>query len=144
MQFRIDSSRGLHFIKLEPGEDILPELKKYCQKHNIKSGYIQGIGAVKEVTLGYFDIEKKQYLRNNIRINAEMLSCLGNISKNEKTGEYIIHCHIILGDNDFRVIGGHLFENTIISVTGEFIITESKEEIYRSLDDKFNLSLLKL
>lgn len=43
---------------------------------------------------------------------------------------------------DYSVIGGHLIQPTIISVTGEVLIYEFEPAIERSNDPKWNSSLL--
>ncbi|MHA1303469.1 MAG: PPC domain-containing DNA-binding protein [Candidatus Heimdallarchaeaceae archaeon] len=144
MLSKIDKEKGIHFLKLETGEDILPSLIQYCKENNIQSGTVQGIGAVEKAVVGFFDLKSNEYKRKELDFNAELLNCAGNISKKADTGEYVVHCHILLGDSSFGVHGGHLFDGTIISVTGEFVIIESSLDIRRSLDKRFQLSLLNL
>ncbi len=142
MQSHYDKKNKMHFIKLEPGEDILQSLTQYCKDNNVKSGLINGIGAVEKAIIGFFDLEKKTYSKKTLNFNAELLNCAGNIAiKNETNNDYIVHCHIVLADQNFVLHGGHLFEGTIISATGEFIIIESDTLIKRVLDKKTDLFL---
>ena len=67
---------------------------------------------------------------------------MGNISF--KNGEPIIHLHTSIGTRDYEIIGGHLLQPSVVSVTGEVYILEIEEKIERINDPQFNLSLLDL
>jgi predicted DNA-binding protein with PD1-like motif len=67
---------------------------------------------------------------------------MGNISY--KDGQPIIHIHISVGKDDYGIIGGHLSQPSIVSVTGEVYIYEIAQKLNRVTDPQFNLSLLEL
>ncbi|MFX1430919.1 MAG: PCC domain-containing protein, partial [Promethearchaeota archaeon] len=50
--------------------------------------------------------------------------------------------HVTLGRRDYSVIGGHLSQPSIISVTCEVKIIEMDQKLKRVDDPQFNLSLL--
>ncbi len=137
-----DSIKQIHYIRLVKDEDILPSLILYCKNNKIESGFVFGIGAVKKANLGYFDVISNQYLSRKFDFNAEILNCSGNVSKKANTGEYVIHIHMLLGDRECRSFGGHLMNDTMISVTGEFVIVETSNLLTRNLDEEFGLFLL--
>lgn len=128
--------------KVEPDEDLIDAIIAIVNKHKIISGFINCIGALKKFTVGYFDIESKRYLTRTIDEYVELVSCMGNISF--KNGEPIIHLHISIGTRDYDIIGGHLLQPSIVSVTGEVYILEIEKKIERFNDPQFNLSLLDL
>jgi len=128
--------------KVEPEEDLIDAIIAIVNKHKITSGLINCIGALKKFTIGYFDIESRRYLTRTIDEYVELVSCMGNIFF--KNGEPIVHLHISIGTRDYNIIGGHLLQPSIISVTGEVCILEIEKKIERSNDLKFNLSLLDL
>ena len=67
---------------------------------------------------------------------------MGNIAfKNE---EPIIHLHAIIGKDDYSLMGGHLGQPSIISITGEVYIYETDIKIERLHHDEFNVSLLNI
>lgn len=144
MKFRSDTIKRIHYVRLEKGEDILPSIIEYCQLHKIKSAAIYGIGAVESASLGYYDLTSSSYLENKFNFSAEVISCIGNIAKNEETDEYIAHLHMMIGDSKGQTFGGHVLPNNIISVTGEFVIFETKKELKRKKFPEFNLFLLDL
>lgn len=128
--------------KLMPGEDVLDSLKELVSKHSIKAGLINLIGALSKITIGYFDLETKEYNLQTFEEDVELISCMGNVSYKE--GEPIIHLHIVLGRGDYSLFGGHLSQPSIISVTGEVYIYEIETQLERAVDSDTNLSLLDL
>ncbi len=128
--------------KVEPNEDLIDAILEMVKYHDIKSGLVNCIGALKEFTLGYFDIESKQYKNKTFNEYVELVSCVGNIAY--KDGEPLIHLHVSVGTRDYKIIGGHLNKPSIISVTGEVCIIEIDQQLNRANDPRFNLSLLNI
>ncbi|MFX1302477.1 MAG: PPC domain-containing DNA-binding protein [Promethearchaeota archaeon] len=128
--------------KIEPDEDLINSIIKMVKDSDIKSGFINCIGALKKITIGYFDVESKEYLTSTIEEYVELVSCMGNISFKE--GKPIIHLHVSIGTRDYNIIGGHLMQPSIISITGEVYILEIDKKIKRVIDPQFGLSLLAL
>ena len=87
-----------------------------------------GIGALSSYTLGYYDVQKKEYQRKEYSENVELVSCVGNIAF--KGSEPITHLHALVSNSEMETRGGHLFEG-IISATGEFSIIDSDIELSR-------------
>jgi predicted DNA-binding protein with PD1-like motif len=126
--------------KIEPDEDLIDSITTVIKNYNIKSGLINCIGALKSFTLGYFDFESKEYLKKHYDEYVELVTCMGNISF--KDGEPIVHLHVSLGTRDYRIIGGHLFQPSIVSITGEVYIYEIDKQLKRAVDSQFGLTLL--
>lgn len=126
--------------KVEPDEDLIDSIIQMIKVHNIKSGLINCIGALKTFTLGYFDVDSKEYLKKKFDEYVELVSCMGNISF--KDGEPIVHLHISIGTKDYKIFGGHLFQPSIVSITGEVYIFEIDKKLNRVIDPRFGLSLL--
>ncbi len=129
-------------VKIQPEEDIIDSIIEIVRKYNIKSGLINIIGALKKTTIGYFDIKKKEYEFNTIKENVELVSCMGNIAF--KNGEPIVHLHAIVGKEDYSLIGGHLGQPSIISITGEAYIYETNIKIERLHNEEYKVSLLNI
>jgi len=128
--------------RIHPNEDLIDEITKIARLHEIKGGLINVIGAFKKVTLGYFDLRSKDYEFKTLEEDVELWSAMGNLSR--KDGEPIIHLHVMVGKKDYSILGGHLGQPSIISVTGEVYIYEVNQEIQRAQDPQFGLSLLDL
>ena len=144
MKSTIDDLKRIHYLKLEKSDDVLNSIVEYCKDNQIKSGAIFGIGAVQKANLGYFDVETKNYLENRFDFYAEILNCTGNVAINEKTKEHMAHLHMLIGDAKGVTFGGHVLPGTVISVTGEFVLLETKSTLNRNTDDEFKLMLLKI
>ncbi|MFW9864733.1 MAG: PPC domain-containing DNA-binding protein [Candidatus Thorarchaeota archaeon] len=128
--------------KVEPDEDLIESIIQMIKKHNIKSGLVNCIGALKQFTIGYFDINSKEYISKTFNEYIELISCMGNISFMDD--KPVVHLHISIGRRDYTMIGGHLIQPSIVSITGEVHILEIDRTLERSRDPQFDLSLLKI
>lgn len=135
---------GRTFVaKLDFQSDLLEELNKICLEQNIKAGYINVIGAVSSLKLGFFDQQTKEYEITTYSYDEsmEIASCMGNISI--KDNKPFCHMHITVSDRKGRCIGGHLVQGTSI-YAGEVIVQEVLgEDLIRELDDTTQLMLWK-
>ncbi len=128
-------------IRLHRNEKVTKTLLNFIKENQIQGGIITGIGAVENVTLGYFDRNEKQYLRREFKDIYEVVSFKGNISY--VNDEPFIHAHIVLGDRDFNSHAGHFFEGTV-AVTMEIFLRTFSDRIQREPDEDLQLNLLKL
>ncbi|MFX1384847.1 MAG: PPC domain-containing DNA-binding protein, partial [Promethearchaeota archaeon] len=112
------------------------------KKYEITSGIINCIGALKKFSIGFYDLNLKDYKIKIFEENVELTSCIGNIAYKED--DPVIHLHVTLGRSDYSIIGGHLSQPSIVSVTAEVNIIEIDQKLTRSVDPQFDLSLLDL
>lgn len=139
MQYQ--SVEGGFLVRLHRNEEVNETLTNFLKEQEIQGGIVSGIGAVEKVTLGYFDRDKKEYLRREFNEIYEVVSYQGNISYVDD--EPFIHAHIILGDREYKTHAGHFFEGTV-AVTMEIFIKAFGEKIIREADNDLQLNLLKL
>lgn len=125
---------------LEKGEAIHESLKQMARELELPGAFITGIGAVKDVTIGYFDTKSNKYKEIDLKGTFELLSLKGDISW--EGDEPFIHLHAVLGLEDGSVKGGHLMRATI-AVTGEIFIHKTGERLEREKVEEFGLSLIK-
>ncbi|MCJ7507476.1 MAG: DNA-binding protein [candidate division Zixibacteria bacterium] len=130
-----------YVIRLEKGEEIINSLTDFADKYKIEGGFIYGIGTVNNLTLGYYEAEKKNYLKKSFPDDFELVSLMGNISLLK--GNPMVHVHVVISDVNFNTLAGHLFSGTV-SVTGEFVILATKDAIERAFDKETGLNLLQL
>lgn len=130
-----------YVIRLEKGEEIISTLTDFADKYKIEGGFIYGIGTVNNLTLGYYQAEKKNYLKKGFPDDFELVSLMGNISLLK--GNPMVHIHVVISDANFNTSAGHLFSGTI-AVTGEFVILVTKDAIERAFDPQTGLNLLQL
>ncbi|RKY25126.1 MAG: DNA-binding protein [Planctomycetota bacterium] len=135
-------------VRLEQGEDIVPALNAFCAEQAVTGAVLHGIGAVKEATLGYYSLEKEEYVRRDFRGEFEIVNLAGNVTVLE--GKPFVHAHVALAGrdeqrpaDDFKAVGGHLFRG-IISATAEIIITSIGAAIRRTKLPGATLALIDL
>ena len=128
-------------VVLEAGDEIISSLESLVKKEAVQSGSFIGIGAVKDIKLGFYDVENKQYLDEFFKGYYELVSMMGNITYFE--AKPVIHCHAVIGDKEHKLHGGHLYTATVTATT-EIFIRASHDRIERKYDDKIGLNLIKL
>ena len=126
------------FISIDKGEFINEKLLEVSVNENLKSGWINGLGAISNVEIGYWDIEKKIYVKKMFNEDYELLSLIGNITN--LNNKQFIHTHISFSDTKFKAYGGHLFDAKVIAAA-EFCIFTSKHLLNRKLNCEIGLSL---
>ena len=136
MNFTQESNK--YYITLNKDEYVNDSLLSIVNSQNIKSGWINGVGAIYDIEVGYFDVEKKDYVRKKFPGDYELLSLSGNVSVKE--GHKFIHTHITFSDIEFNVFGGHLFDAKI-AAAGEFLIDSCNFEIKRKYNTNIGLHL---
>lgn len=127
-----------YVVRIQKNEEIIEQIKELCKIEGIKVGSIEGLGAAKEVEIGLFNTETKEYKTTVLNGMFEITSLIGNISTKE--GETYLHCHINISDETLNVKGGHLVR-AVISATGEIIVTKIEGTVERKLDDEVGLNL---
>lgn len=111
---------GSHLFVLERGEKLISTLTPALAELEIQGGILSGLGALKDVELGFYELDHKEYIRKTLSEDHELISLSGNVAL--KDGKPFIHVHAALGDAQFRVFGGHLFE-AVVAVTVEVSLT---------------------
>jgi predicted DNA-binding protein with PD1-like motif len=98
-----------------------------------------GIGAFREATLGYFELERRDYRRIPVREQVELLSLVGNVALAD--GQPKIHAHVVIGRRDGTALGGHLLDARV-RPTLELVVVETPATLRRTLDEATGLPLL--
>jgi predicted DNA-binding protein with PD1-like motif len=138
---KVKSLKGSCLIRLEIGEEVISSLSAFVRKKKIKSGWLQGIGAVNEVTLGVYDIKRRSYNRRAFHEDYELVNMTGDISWLGK--DPVLHVHAVIADQRLKTFGGHLF-GAKCCVTVEVILLPSKVRVNRQPDERTGLNLLAL
>jgi hypothetical protein len=132
-------SKEGYLLRLERGEEIHESFVRFAEEHGLKGGVVQGLGAVENAELGYYDLDRRAYDRREVPERTEILSLNGNLCRRD--GKPFLHAHVILMREDGSLVGGHLFRGTV-SVTGEFAIGQTDLDLVRLPDPGVGLSLL--
>lgn len=130
-----------YVIRLMKGEEIITALAEFAARHEIEAAVVSGIGAVENITLGYFDPVKRDYLREELPDSHEVASMNGNLSMLD--GKPTLHIHATLADRQHRPRAGHLFAARV-SVTVEVVMTRLPGRMERRWEQEIGLNLLQL
>ncbi len=126
------------FISIDKGELVNEKLLEVSEQEGLKSGWINGLGAISNIEIGYWDIEKKVYVKKVFDSDYELISLIGNVSLVDN--KPFIHTHISFSDTTFKVFGGHLFDAEVIAAA-EFCIFMSDYHLHRKLNCDIGLNL---
>jgi predicted DNA-binding protein with PD1-like motif len=114
-------------------------LAAFAKDRSFTAGHFTAIGAFSDVTLGFFDWEKKSYENIPLNEQVEVLSLMGDIALQD--GAPAVHAHVVLGKPDGTAHGGHLIE-AHVRPTLEVILVESPRFLQRRVDAETGLALI--
>ncbi len=82
-------------IIFNTGDEVVTGLKAFAEEKGLTASHFTAIGAFKNVVLGYFDWDKKDYTKILIHEQVEVLSLVGDVTLDE--GKPNIHAHVVRG-----------------------------------------------
>lgn len=130
----------IYAVILQTGDEAVECLTRFAREHGLDAAQITAIGAFRRVTLGYFEMERKDYRRIELDEQLELLSLLADVALEQD--EPKLHAHVVLGRSDGSTCGGHLLE-AWVRPTLEAIVTESPSYLIRRHDPQTGLSLIR-
>lgn len=130
-----------YVIRLDKDEKIHATLAELFGELQVQGGFLTGIGAVKNVEVGFYHLERKSYERKLFTEHHELLSLTGNVSF--LNDERVIHTHVTFSNAQFECFGGHLFEAEV-AVTAEIFFQKIPIPLYRKPNTSIGLNLLEL
>ncbi len=122
---------GGYVVRLDRGEEAVTSLAAFVKNNNVPCGFLQGIGSIREVELGYFDTQTNVYRRGHFDAAVEVVSLTGNISWLDN--EPFVHAHVAIAGPDQNLLGGHFFSG-IVAVTLEIFIQVVPGRLTRTKD----------
>ncbi len=128
-------------VVFDPGEEAVAGLRAFAAEANLTAAHFTAIGAFSDVTLGFFDMDRKEYHRTPIREQVEVVSLIGNIV--QYRGKPQVHAHVVVAKRDGAAYGGHLIEGHV-RPTLEVVVTESPHHLRRVTDEATGLAKLDL
>jgi predicted DNA-binding protein with PD1-like motif len=121
------------------GDDPMSGLERFAKENQLTAARFTAIGAFQNVTLAYFDWEKKDYRELPLDEQVEVLTMTGDVAL--KDGHPKVHAHLIVGRSDGTTRGGHL-KQASVRPTLEVMLTESPGDLQRTYDETSGLALI--
>lgn len=137
-----DQGGKTYALIFDTGDEVRSGLIAFARKKRLGASHFTAIGAFRDVTLGYFDWQKKQYQKIPITEQVEVLSLIGDVAWKED-GEPEVHAHVVLGKSDGTAWGGHLME-AHVRPTLEVILMEAPRHLERRYDPESGLALIRV
>ncbi len=127
-------------LVLDSGDEVMASLKQFVQREKLEAAQFTAIGAFQRAALGYFDWERKTYLRNPVEEQVEVAAFIGDLASGPD-GKPSLHVHCVLGCRDGRAIAGHLLEGQV-RPTLEIVLTDSPVHLRKRHDPESGLALI--
>jgi len=143
MQSSLLQDRGerTFVVVFDKGDEVVAGLTTFAAREHLRTSHLTAIGAMRDVTLGYFDRDRRDYTRIPLAAQVEVLSLLGIITLDGSKPK--LHAHIVVGQADGTARGGHLLEGHVWP-TLEVIVEESPRHLQRRTDPETGLALIDL
>lgn len=132
---------GGWLLRVEAGEALPDALVEHCRSRGIRAATAEGLGALSDVQLGFYDVRTREYDRTTLPGSWELLQMFATVAEWE--GELFAHTHVVLSGADFVARGGHLFRG-IVSVTAEIRLWTIDRPLHRRRHEEFALHFLDL
>lgn len=136
-----DRGERTFVVVFDKGDEVVAGLTAFAAREHLRASQLTAIGAMRDVTLGYFDRDRRDYTRIPLAAQVEVLSLLGVITLDGSKPK--LHAHIVVGLADGTARGGHLLEGHVWP-TLEVIVEESPRHLQRRTDPETGLALIDL
>ena len=130
-----------YVLIFEVGDEVMARLVAFAKEQQLEASDFTALGAFSSALLGFFDVEEKDYRKIPVDEQVEVLTLVGNITRDD--GEPKVHAHVMLGCADGAARGGHLLEGHA-RPTLELILAESPVQLRRRFDPESGLALIRL
>lgn len=131
-----------YVIKLQKGERLGEAIEQFVQETKIEGGWIQGLGGALEATLGFYDLDKKEYQWQTFTGLRELVSLNGNLAFDEQ-GKMMFHAHGVLADQNHQTVGGHI-KDLVAGATIELFVHRTFKPLHRKTDEEVGLQTFDL
>lgn len=139
-QLHEENGQKTFALVFDTGNEFMTELTAFAGENGLDAASFTALGAFSRVTLGYFDMEKKEYEKIPVEEQVEVISLVGTIAPTEN-GQPQVHAHVVVGFRDGTTRGGHLLEASV-RPTLEVVLVESPAHLQRKTDKETGLPLL--
>jgi predicted DNA-binding protein with PD1-like motif len=134
-----DQGEKTYALIFDRGDEFKSLLTEFAKSAGLGASRFTAVGAFERATLGYFDWEKKDYIKLPIDEQVEVLALTGDIALYE--GEPQVHAHVVVGQRDGTTRGGHVLE-AFVRPTLEVILDEAPAHLQKRHDPESGLALI--
>ncbi len=131
-------------VRLDRGERLSEAMDQLFAESDTQliGASVNGVGAAEQLTLGFYDLEKKEYIWHDFASMYEITGLQGTIARDEHD-KLMFHLHGTFSDRDYQVVGGHV-KDFVVGGTCELFIHVTYQPLARKLDEQIGLKLLDL
>jgi uncharacterized protein len=137
----LDRGERTFVVVFDKEDEVVEGLTRFAARERLRASQVTAIGALRDVTLGYFDRTTREYQKLPLPEQVEVLSLLGVVTLDGEKPK--VHAHIVVGRADGSARGGHLLEGHVWP-TLEVIVEELPAHLQRRTDPESGLALIDL
>ncbi len=131
-------------VVFDPGDEAIEGLTGFARDSGLDAAHFTALGAFERATVGWFDLETRDYRRIEVDEQVEVLALVGDITQaGPDSDDPKVHAHVVLGRSDGSLVGGHLLAGRV-RPTLEVVVTETPAVLRRSHDPATGLALIDL
>ena len=128
-------------LVLDRGEELVGTVTGFLEEKGVLGGHVSGLGALRNTTVGYFDVEKQEYVKRTFEESMELGNLVGTVGSAD--GKPLLHAHVTLSGPELIAFAGHLVKGEV-SVTAELLVTNFEQDLPREEDEDIGLKLFAL
>ncbi len=130
-------------LRFAKGELVVKQLTAFIKEHDLKGGWVVGLGGLSWAELGFYDLTTQEYEWTKFDEPLELANLSGNIAWQD--GEPALHLHATVSDASLHASGGHLKEAEAAGTVELFIHRWlDSSGLNRTKDKETGLNLLDL
>jgi predicted DNA-binding protein with PD1-like motif len=137
----LDRGERTFVVVFDKDDEVVESLTRFASRERLRASQVTAIGALRDVVLGYFDRDTREYRRIPLTEQVEVLSLLGVITLDGEKPK--LHAHVVVGRADGSARGGHLLEGHVWP-TLEVVVEELPKHLQRRTDPESGLALIDL
>jgi hypothetical protein len=128
-----------YLIRFDPRDEVMEELKKFCERAGVGGGVFFGVGSSQYLLLSYYNVKKKIYEDYEISEDVEIISFSGSVAL--KDDKVLVHAHGAFSYPNGKMRGGHV-KKLVVSGTCEIYLDAFDKMVGRIYDEITGLNLL--
>lgn len=135
----LDKSISPYILSLQEGDNLFHAILQFVEITNLKSAVLNGLGALSNITIGYFHRDTQQHSQRLFTGTYELVSLTGNVTFANK--DRFLHIHAAIGDDQFNVFGGHIID-AFASASTEIAITPLTYPVFRKNHPELGIKVI--